>query len=351
MTFENEDILKEARLRFSTDHKSGFTRKVYKDHFDYFDIDGEKITDENIIERINKLVIPPAYKNVWICPYANGYLQATGFDDRGRKQYRYHPDWVAAMQEEKFSHLLEFAHLLPKIRRRVSRDIRRRGMPKEKVLATIVWLLENTLIRIGNEEYEKENKSYGLTTLKNKHVKFSRRHTTLFAFKGKSGVYHSVSIYSKKVATIVQKCKELPGQDLFEYKDEHGEIRSISSYDVNAYLKEITGTDTTAKDFRTWGGTVMAASHFDDCGISDEENLSKKNIVETVKKVSGHLRNRPATCKKYYIHPSIINAYQSGKVISNVEQTLKRNTYKRIRGLDESENKVVALLSSMEKSI
>jgi DNA topoisomerase-1 len=351
MTFENEDILKEARLRFSTDHKSGFTRKVYKDHFDYFDIDGEKITDENIIERINKLVIPPAYKNVWICPYANGYLQATGFDDRGRKQYRYHPDWVAAMQEEKFSHLLEFAHLLPKIRRRVSRDIRRRGMPKEKVLATIVWLLENTLIRIGNEEYEKENKSYGLTTLKNKHVKFSRRHTTLFAFKGKSGVYHSVSIYSKKVATIVQKCKELPGQDLFEYKDEHGEIRSISSYDVNAYLKEITGTDTTAKDFRTWGGTVMAASHFDDCGISDEENLSKKNIVETVKKVSGHLRNRPATCKKYYIHPSIINAYQSGKVISNVEQTLKRNKYKRIRGLDESENKVVALLSSMEKSI
>ncbi len=347
MTTEDEDILKDAKLRFSSDQKPGFTRKVVGEHFEYFNLSGEKITDEKVIERINKLVIPPAYKNVWICPYANGYLQATGHDDRGRKQYRYHPQWIEAMQEEKFSHLLQFAHLLPKIRRRVNHDLKLRGMPKEKVMATVVWLLENTLIRIGNEEYEKENKSYGLTTLKNRHVKFTRKHNTLFEFKGKSGVYHSVSIYSKKVAAIVRKCKELPGQDLFEYKDEDGEIKNISSYEVNEYLKEITGAETTAKDFRTWGGTVMAATNFDNCGICDEENISKKNIVETVKKVSGHLRNRPATCKKYYIHPSIISAYEDGKIISNIEQMLKKKKYEKIRGLDECENKVVALLTAM----
>lgn len=246
--------------------------------------------------------------------------------------------------------MLEFAQLLPKIRRHVTHDLKVRGMPKEKIIATVVWLLENTLIRIGNEEYEKENNSYGLTTLKNRHVKFTRKHNTLFAFKGKSGVYHSVSIYSKKVAEIVRKCRELPGQDLFEYKDEDGEIRSVSSYDVNEYLKKITGADITAKDFRTWGGTVMAASNFDTFEESDEEAVSKKNIVETVKKVSRHLRNRPATCKKYYIHPSVITAYQKGHVLSKMEQMLTSTPYKHIRGLDDEENKVVALLSSMEEA-
>lgn len=349
MTTEDEDILKDVKLRFSTDQKPGYTRKVSSEHFTYYNTDGNEITDPAVIERINSLAIPPAYKKVWICPFANGYLQATGYDDRGRKQYRYHPLWTQAMHEEKFSHLIAFAHQLPKIRRRVNHDMKLRGMPKEKILATIVWLLENTLIRIGNEEYEKENKSYGLTTLKNRHVTFAKRNNILFEFRGKSDVYHSVSIHSKKVAAIVRKCRELPGQDLFEYKNEQNEIQNVSSYDVNEYLKTITGEDTTAKDFRTWGGTVMAASRFDNCGICDTDELSKKTIVETVKKVSGHLRNRPATCKKYYIHPSIIDAYQDGKVISNIEKTLKKHTYEIIRGLDDCENKVVALLTAMER--
>ncbi|CAN5205479.1 DNA topoisomerase IB [soil metagenome] len=349
MTTENEDILKDAKLRFSTDQKPGYSRSISNEHFVYYNTEGTKITDEVVISRINKLVIPPAYKKVWICPYANGYLQATGYDARKRKQYRYHPLWTQAMHEEKFSHLLSFAHQLPKIRRHVTHDMKLTGMPKEKILATIVWLLENTLIRIGNEEYEKENKSYGLTTLKNKHVTFAKRNNVLFEFKGKSDVYHSVSIHSKKVAAIIRKCRELPGQELFEYRNEEGEIKNITSYDVNEYLKGITGTDTTAKDFRTWGGTVMAASQFDTVGIGESADHAKKNIVATVKKVSGHLRNRPATCKKYYIHPSIIGAYQNGKIISHITSKLKKKTYKPIRGLDIYENQVVALLGEMEK--
>lgn len=345
-----EDLLKDVHLRFSTDKKPGFTRKLAGDTFQYFDKEGKRITNEETIERINKLAIPPAYKNVWICPFPNGHLQATGYDDRKRKQYRYHPLWIEASQEEKFSHLIDFAKVLPKIRETVRKDLELTGTQRKKVIAAVVWLLENTLIRIGNEEYEKDNKSYGLTTLKNRHASVSYKDNIVFQFKGKSGVYHNVSIKNKKVARIVRRCKEIPGQDLFEYYDEDHVIQTITSDDVNAYLQEVTGAEITAKDFRTWGGTVLAAEMFNKAGITDTEADSKKNIIETVKKVASHLRNKPNTCRKYYIHPHVIDAYIKGLVLSNWKEMTKAKPARKIQGLDDEENNVVAMLKHLIRS-
>jgi DNA topoisomerase I len=342
-----EEMLEQAKLRYTSDDKPGYTRKIIGEQFVYFDTDGKKITDQATIDRINKLVIPPAYTKVWICPKKNGHLQATGYDKRGRKQYRYHPLWTVVSQEKKFSHLTEFAKYLPKIRGQVQKDLAKPGMPREKVLAAVVWLLENTLIRVGNEEYEKENKSYGLTTLKNKHTTVDNMNNIRFEFKGKSGVHHLVKIKSKKVASVIRKCRDLPGQDLFEYRDEKGEVQTVTSSDVNDYVKTISGIDITAKDFRTWGGTILAATAFNKCDICDDEKLSKQQIVETVKKVSSHLRNRPATCRKYYIHPAIIDAYTNGYVLSNIEEKIKKKKFQEIDGLDDCENKVLLLLESM----
>lgn len=345
-----EDLLEEVNLRYSTDRRPGYTRKMVGDKFQYFDTNGKRITDEKTIERINKLAIPPAYKNVWICPYQNGHLQATGYDDRKRKQYRYHPLWIEASQEEKFSHLLDFARALPKIRETVRKDLELFGTERRKVIAVVVWLLENTLIRIGNEEYEKDNKSYGLTTLKNRHAHVSYKNNIVFQFKGKSGVYHNVSIKNKKVARVVRRCKELPGQDLFEYYDEERVIQTITSDDVNSYLQEITSMEITAKDFRTWGGTVLAATLFDKAGIANLEADSKKNIIETVKRVAAHLRNKPNTCKKYYIHPHVIDAYMKGVVLSNWKEIIKaKKPTRKIKGLDDEENKVVSMLKHLAR--
>jgi len=341
-----EELLKDVPLRFSTDTQKGFTRKLNGDTFSYFNTEGKKITDEKTIERIQKLAIPPAYKRVWICPYPNGHLQATGFDARGRKQYRYHALWNQISQEEKFSHLLEFASHLPKIRKRVRSDFRLKGMPRQKVLAAVVWLLENTLIRIGNEEYAQENKSYGLTTLKNRHVNIGRRHKIKLSFKGKSGVYHNVTFKNKKIAEVIRRCRDLPGQDLFEYRDDEGQIQTVTSQDVNSYLQEITNAEVTAKDFRTWGGTILAASVLDKNGLSEKEEVVKKTITETVKRVASHLRNKPDTCRKYYIHPSILDAYSKGYILSNLTHIRKR-PHRRIKGLDDYENKVVSLLKHM----
>lgn len=341
-----EEILKNVNLRYSNDKKPGYTRKVIGDKFVYYDTHGKKITDPETIDRINKLVIPPAYKKIWICPYKNGHIQATGYDARGRKQYRYHPLWIKMSQGEKFTQISNFAKKLPTIRTKVRHDMELQGIPREKILATVVWLLENTLIRIGNEEYEEENKSFGLTTLKNRHAKVSSGNTVTFQFKGKSGVYHNVSFENKRVAKVIRKLREIPGQDLFQYIDENGELQVIDSYDVNEYLREITGEDVTAKDFRTWGGTLLAAKHFNKIGISGEENVIKQNIVDTVKEVSSFLRNRPATCRKYYIHPAIIETYSKGYIISNIKDyPKKKNRYINISGLGNSENDVLALLT------
>ena len=344
-----EDLLRYVDLRYSTDSSPGFTRKTKGKKFQYFDLDKKIITDKKIIERINKLVIPPAYKNVWICPYKNGHLQAVGYDTKGRKQYRYHPLWNKISQKEKYTHLIDFARLLPKIRKKIKKDLTLKGIPRHKVMAAVVYLLENTLVRIGNEEYEKDNKSYGLTTLKNRHADIAGTDKILLQFKGKSGVYHKVKFQDRKIANIIRRCKDLPGQDLFEYIDTDGKVQSISSHDVNGYLKEITGASITAKDFRTWGGTVLAASALDKSGISDDDKMSKKTLVDTVKKVAEHLRNKPNTCRKYYIHPSILNAYAQGYILSNMQEVLKLKPSKPLRGLDACENRVLSMLKHMLK--
>jgi DNA topoisomerase-1 len=335
-----KDLVKEAHLSYSNDDKPGWTRKIRNDKFEYFDLDNKLIKDQDQIDRVNKLVIPPAWENVWICPSENGYLQATGRDARGRKQYRYHPKWNKKAQQEKFTRMLEFGRVLPKIRRKISLDMRKRGLPREKVLATIVWLLEKTLIRVGNEEYVKENNSYGLTTLRDRHVKV-RGNKIKFAFKGKSGVYHNLSINNKKVAGVIRKCQDLPGQELFEYRDIDGSMVQVHSEDVNEYLTQISGQDITAKDFRTWAGTNLAAEMLDKQGLCDKEAEVKKIISDTVKGVSSHLRNRPATCRKYYIHPFIFHAYMSGVIISN-HKSSRRELKDRM--LTECEKQVLGML-------
>lgn len=341
-----EEILKGVNLRYSNDKKPGYTRKIIGDKFVYFNTEGKRIDDQETIVRINKLVIPPAYQRVWICPYKNGHIQAIGYDSRGRKQYRYHPLWVKMSQGEKYTQISNFAQHLPLIRSKVRIDMQKSGVPREKILATVVWLLENTLIRIGNEEYEEQNKSFGLTTLKNRHAKVNSRDTVTFQFKGKSGVYHDVSFTNKKVAKVIRKLREIPGQDLFQYSDENKKLQVIDSYDVNQYLREITGEDITAKDFRTWGGTLLAAKHFNRIGISEEDQIIKQNIVETVREVSKFLRNRPATCRKYYIHPAVIDSYSKGFVISNIKSyPEKKNRYFNVVGLGDHENEVLALLT------
>lgn len=339
-----EELLDQVKLRYTTDSKPGFSRSHATKHFSYFDLRGKKITDKDEIERINSLAIPPAWRDVWICTSKNGHLQATGVDDRGRKQYRYHPLWTEVSQQEKFEHMMVFAKLLPKVRRHIQNDLNKKGLSREKVLATVVWLLENTLIRVGNEEYEKENKSYGLTTLKNRHVDIWGGDIH-FTFKGKSGVYHDVDIKSKKVAKVIKQCQDLPGQDLFEYRDESGQIQNISSNDVNEYLKEITGEEITAKDFRTWAGTMLAAKMVDHLTLSDNKTEVKKSISDTVKKVAQHLRNLPATSRKYYIHPAVFDAYTKGYTLSTLKTHKRFKKLTKIKDLNEYENGIIGLLS------
>lgn len=342
-----EELLEQVNLRFSSDAKKGFSQKVYAKNTIYYDTKNEKITDEKVIERIDSLAIPPAWNDVWICQHKNGYLQATGIDSKGRKQYRYHPLWVELSQQKKFEHMILFAQVLPKIRARIREDISLRGLKREKVLATIVWLLENTLIRVGNEEYEKENKSFGLTTLKNRHVDVDKE-AIHFSFKGKSGVYHDVHIRSKKVAKVIKQCQDLPGQDLFEYKDEEKQMQSISSQDVNEYLKEISGTDITAKDFRTWAGTMLAARMLTRYGLQETDAITKKTITKTVKNVASHLRNLPTTCRKYYIHPAIFDAYTQGYTLANLNTHKKFKSLIKAKDLSEYENGIIGLLSLFE---
>ncbi len=337
------DYLDEAHLRFVTDKKPGITRVAKGDKkFWYYDNDGKQITDENTLERIQSLVIPPAWKQVWICPYKNGYLQATGIDSRKRKQYRYHHDWTKVRQENKFDRLLQFAEALPLIRNRVDNDLAKDGLPREKVLAAVIWLMERTLIRVGNEEYAEKNHSYGLTTLENRHADLWGDKIYLH-FRGKSGVMHKVHIKSKRVAKIIRKCKDIPGQELFQYYDQSGAIHDVNSQDVNNYLKEITGMDVTAKDFRTWGGTIKAAQIFDKIGIEELKTKQKENTTEVVKEVATYLRNKPATCKKYYIHPAVMNQYNIGITISCIDKKQSKKV-KLPKGLEHFENSVYCLI-------
>ncbi|HEV8578122.1 MAG TPA: DNA topoisomerase IB [Thermoanaerobaculia bacterium] len=302
-----------AGLRYVTDDQPGIRRRKRGKGFSYIDPQGRTVREPRELERIRKLAIPPAWTDVWICSRPNGHLQATGRDARGRKQYRYHPDWRNVRDETKFGRLVAFGEALPRIRERIERDLALQGLPREKVLATVIKLLETTLIRIGNKEYVRQNNSFGLTTLRDRHVDVSGS-TLRFQFRGKSGKEQSVEIQDRRLARIVKQCRELPGHRLFQYLDEEDVRQSVSSEDVNVYLRETTGEDFTAKDFRTWGGTVLALSALRDRGACETAKEASKAVVEAVKQVAGGLGNRPAICRKYYVHPAVIEAFLEGSL-------------------------------------
>jgi len=310
---EHRQSATEAGLRYVNDSMPGIRRVGSGSGVSYLDIDGATVSDPPTLDRIRRLVIPPAWTEVWICPLEEGHIQVTARDARGRKQYRYHPKYRAIRDETKFSRMLEFSELLPGIRERLELDLRRTGLDRRKILATVVWLLERTSIRIGNEEYARENKSYGLTTMRRRHVVI-RGAKLDFEFRGKSGVKHTHSITDRRIARIVQHCQSLPGQELFKYLDEDGRRQSVDSGDINEYLRDLSGKDVTAKDFRTWAGTMLAASALRKLGPAGSEREAKANIVGAVDEVSRRLGNTRAVCRKYYVHPAIIEAYLHGEV-------------------------------------
>jgi DNA topoisomerase-1 len=301
------------------------------------------VRDQGALARIKALAIPPAYTDVWICRHANGHIQATGRDARGRKQYRYHPEFRQARESTKFAHMMTFAEALPGIRVTVQEHMGRRGLPREKVLATVVHLLETTLIRVGNDDYAKQNKSYGLTTLRDPHVKVEGRELK-FRFKGKSNKVWELAIHDRRVAKIVKACQDLPGQELFQYLDEDGVQRDVTSADVNAYLREITGRDITAKDFRTWSGTVLAAMALREFEAFDSEAVAKRNVRAAIERVAERLGNTPTICRKCYIHPEIVGCYLEGELLLQVKDEVQAALRDEIARLRPEETAVLGLL-------
>lgn len=300
----------DARLRYVSDRRPGLQRKRSGAGFRYVNADGKAVTRAQL-KRIRALAIPPAWEQVWICPHPNGHLLATGRDDKGRKQYLYHPQWHAVRTETKFNRLAEFGRALPKIRRRVAHDLRLRGLPREKVVAAVVRLLEQTHIRVGNPEYVEENQSFGLSTMRNRHVAVRGQHIQ-FKFRGKSGKFHRIDFTHQRLAQIVKRCQDLPGYDLFQYIDDAGEIRNLTSEDVNDYLRAIAGDEFSAKDFRTWAGTVQAAQILRHHDGDDNEDPTEEGIVAAIDEVAAALGNTRAVCRKYYIHPAVTDAYRAG---------------------------------------
>lgn len=316
------DSVKVARsvgLRYVSDNRPGVRRDSTDDGFLYLDKAGNRIEDPDELDRFKALGIPPAWTEVWICPHANGHLQATGRDAKGRKQYRYHVEWCKVRNQSKFERMARFGASLPQIREQTDRHTKQRGLGREKVLATIVQLLEKTLIRVGNNEYAEKNDSFGLTTLRDDHLEVEGS-TLRFSFRGKSGVEHEIEVGDRRLAKIVKHCQDLPGQELFQYYDENGEQQVVDSRDVNAYLQEVTGEDFTAKDFRTWFGTVYALLELQDVGPATSPTDAKKKITNAIKRAASQLGNRPATCKKYYVHPQIMEAFQTGELFPILEE-------------------------------
>jgi DNA topoisomerase-1 len=337
---EPEDSARAAGLRYVGDIGPGIHRKRAGKAFTYTDPDGTVIRDRQTIRRIKSLVIPPAWTDVWICPDPRGHIQATGRDARGRKQYRYHPRWREVRDAVKYDRMLDFAQALPRIRERTDHDLELPGLPREKVLAAIVRLLEETRIRVGNEEYRKENGSFGLTTLRNRHADVIGSDIQ-FTFKGKSGKQHKVRLQDRQLARIIKRCQDISGQELFHYLDDEGESRAIESDDVNAYLREISGDDFSAKDFRTWAGTILAARFFREAEIVPETTGQKKELVRAIARVAEELGNTPAVCKKCYIHPAVIAAYLAG-ALKPIDEREEDDPYK----LSAEERSLLKLLSS-----
>jgi len=314
--------------------------------FRYVDADQKPVSDKAILRRIKSLAIPPAWVDVWICPISNGHLQATGRDAKGRKQYRYHPHWRVIRDLTKFDRMLAFGELMPVIRSRVENDLALTGLPREKVLATIVRLLELTLIRVGNEEYVRSNQAYGLTTMRDNHVKIYGSEIR-FRFKGKGGKAHDVGIKDRRLARIVSQCRDIPGQELFQYVDEKGEYQSIDSSDVNAYIREISGQDFTAKDFRTWVATVLTATALKLIAGSDSGHVTKKQMLQAIEMVAGYLGNTPAICRKSYIHPAILDGYLNGDLIKAIKSNVNSAA---VEGLAPEEVSVLAYLRQISNA-
>jgi DNA topoisomerase I len=303
-----------AGLRYVTDDTPGIRRKRAGRGFAYFAPDGQLIRDREVLARIRKLVIPPAWTEVWVCPQPTGHLQVTARDARGRKQYRYHPRYRETRDETKFARMIAFSGILPMIRERVEHDISQPELARDKVLATVVWLLERTLIRVGNDEYARDNKSFGLTTLRRRHVAVSGDKLR-FEFRGKSGIQHTVAVTDRRIARIVQRCQELPGQELFQFLDAEGRRQSIDADDINQYLRRATGRQITAKDFRTWAGTMLAATSLRELGPASTDKEAKANIVKVIDQVAKKLGNTRAVCRKYYVHPAVLEEYVAGYVL------------------------------------
>lgn len=305
----------DAGLSYVTDADPDITRRRAGRGFVYLEPDGGRVKDRARLDWIRSLAIPPAWTDVWICTSRRGHLQATGRDARGRKQYRYHPDWHAQRDSVKYDRMIAFGEALPRIRRRVSGDLRRAGLPRERVLAAVVRLLEKTGVRVGNEEYARDNKSFGLTTLRGRHARVGSKRIR-FRFRGKGGKAGEVEVSDASLARIVGRCQDLPGQELFAYVDEAGEVRSIGSGDVNDYIREISGQDFTAKDFRTWAGTVLAARALAEVEQSDTPAGARRDVVRAIERVAEWLGNTPAVSRKSYVHPILIEAYLDGEVIA-----------------------------------
>jgi DNA topoisomerase I len=336
-----------AGLRWIGDDRPGIRRKrAGKKSFRYVAPDGKAVRDEKTLARIRKLAIPPAWTDVWICASDDGHLQATGRDARGRKQYRYHARWRETRDETKYDKMLTFGYALPLLRARVERDLGRPGLSREKVLATVVRLLERTLIRVGNEEYARANKSFGLTTLRDHHVAVKGAELR-FHFRGKSGVEHSVSVHDRRLARVIRRCQDLPGHELFQFIDDEGELRSVDSSDVNQYLREITNQDLTAKDFRTWNGTVLAAAAFVDAAANGPRGRSQRMVARCIEEVAKKLGNTKAVCRKCYVHPAVIEAYLDGtlgEALANVKPDAQAK--KHLAALSDGELAVLLFLRS-----
>ena len=337
-----------AGLRYVNDlQQAGIQRRRAGSGFTYPMPDGRRVADAETLARIKSLVIPPAWTDVWICPDPLGHIQATGRDSQGRKQYLYHPLWHQVRDLGKYERLLAFAKALPKIRQRLNHDLRLHGMSREKILATVVKLLEETSIRIGNEEYRRQHRSFGLTTLRNRHARFESKSTVRFEFTGKSGRQHRVRLTDQRLARIVKQCQELPGQELFQYVDEDGKRHSIDSSDVNAYLRDISGDDQfTAKDFRTWNGTVLALRYLRLCEAPGSPTAAKREVSTAIKSVAHDLGNTPAVCRSAYIHPRVLNAFVEGSLPQG-EAALSHPSV----GLSAEEKCVVRLLRASARSL
>lgn len=334
-----------AGLRYVKADSLLIARKTVGRGFSYLDANGDRITDSAELKRLKALTIPPALTDVWMCHLHNGHLQATGRDAKGRKQYFYHPQWRKIRSRHKFGRMLLFGASLPLIRETTQKHLRQRKLTREKVLATIVQLLETTLIRIGNTQYAQKNRSYGLTTLRDRHVEI-KGSKVQFEFRGKSGVDHEIELSDRRLATAIKQCREIPGYEIFKYYDESGERHFIDSADVNEYLQSITNRDFTAKDFRTWAGTLLAAIELDELGAFDSETQAKKNVAQAIKNVARQLGNRPATCRKYYVHPSVIEAYHQNWLSDLMKEAAPKKS--DFNGLNPEE---MAIIKIIQKSL